>query len=299
MRLKAMIWLIVLALLWGPAFLFMKVAVQEVPPLTIAAVRVCLGAVLLCLILAVQGTPLPKIGPIWKDFAVMGLTANAIPFAFLSWGQQYIDSAVAAILVGAMPLFTMLLAHIFTVDDTLSPNKVAGMVAGFWGLVLLFAPAFLDGIHATLWGGTAAIGAALSYSVAFVYARKRLRGLPPLVGPTAQLVMAAVYLLPLSLIIERPYLLPLPAWSTLNSLLLLTVWSTVLAFIAYYRAMEHISATTLSVVTYLNPIIATILGVVILHEQLGWNSYLGYALIIVGAMIVNNAYPKKVKTAYA
>ena len=133
MKSRVFIWLIVLALLWGPAFLFMKVAVQEIPPLTIAAVRVCLGAVLLCLILAVQGISLPKIGSHWKNFAVMGLTANAIPFAFLSWGQQYLDSAITAILMGAMPLFTMLLAHIFTADDTLSPNKVAGMLVGFGG----------------------------------------------------------------------------------------------------------------------------------------------------------------------
>lgn len=295
MKSRVFTWLIILALLWGPAYLFMKVAVQEMPPLTVAAVRVGLGAALLCLILAVQGTSLPKIGPIWKDFAVMGLTANAIPFAFLSWGQQYIDSAVAAILVGAMPLFTMLLAHIFTADDTLSPNKVAGMLVGFGGLVLLFVPALFDGIHTTFWGGAAAIGAALSYAVAFVYARQRLRGLPPLVAPTAQLVMAAIYLLPLSLIIERPYLLPLPAWSTLNSLLLLTVWSTVLAFVAYYRAMEQVSATTLSVVTYLNPIVVTILGVIVLQEQPAWTTYLGYALILLSTIVTNNGYSLKVK----
>jgi drug/metabolite transporter (DMT)-like permease len=227
----------------------------------------------------------------------MGFTANAIPFAFLSWGQQYIDSAVAAILMGAMPLFTMLLAHLFTADDTFSANKVAGITVGFGGLVALFLPDFFDGIHATLWGGAAVIGAAISYSVAFVYARQRLRGLPPLVGPAAQLATAALYLVPLSLIVERPYLLPMPAWPTLTSLLLLTVWSTVLAFVAYYRAMEHIGATTLSIVTYLNPVVATVLGLVVLQEQLGWNSYLGYGLIISGALIVNQAYPERIKTA--
>jgi drug/metabolite transporter (DMT)-like permease len=287
MSLPVFIWLVVLALLWGPAFLFMKIAVQEIPPLTIAATRVSLGAALLYLILRFQGRSLPKIGPVWKQFAVMGLTANAVPFALLSWGQQYIDSALAAILMGMMPLFTMLLAHLFTADDVLSPSKVAGVVVGFSGLVSLFIPAFFDGVHATSWGLAAAIGAAVSYSVAFVYARQRLRGLPPLVGPTAQLVMAAIYLLPLSLLVERPYTLPLPPWPILGSLLLLTIWSTVLAFVVYYRAIEHINASKLSLVTYLNPVIATILGVVILHEHLGWNAYLGYGLIILGAIVVN------------
>ncbi len=99
--------------------------------------------------------------------------------------------------------------------------------------------------------------------------------------------MAAVYLLPLSLLVERPYTLSLPPWPTFGSLLLLTIWSTVLAFVVYYRAIEHINASKLSLVTYLNPVIATILGVVILHEHLGWNAYLGYGLIILGAIVVN------------
>jgi drug/metabolite transporter (DMT)-like permease len=298
MKLKALFWIVALALLWGPAFLFMKVAVQEIPPLTVAATRVSLGAALLYLILRFQGRSLPKFGSSWRHFAVMGLAANALPFALLSWGQQYIDSALAAILVGAVPLFTIFLAHFFTVDDRLSLNKMVGIPVGVGGLVLLFIPALFDGVHATLWGSAAAIGSALSYAVAFVYARQRLRGLPPLVGPTAQLIMAAIYLLPLALIIEQPYALPTPTWSVINSLLLLTVWSTILAFIIYYRAMEQISASTLSVVTYLNPIVATVLGVIVLQEQLGWNVYLGYVLILLSAMVANNVHPSKIRITH-
>lgn len=299
MRLKVLAWLTVLAMLWGPAFLFMKVAVLEIPPLTIATTRVGLGAALLYLILKFQGQSLPRFGSIWQHFAVMGITANALPFALLSWGQQYIDSALNAILMGTMPLFTMLLAHFFAKDDTLSLNKAAGMLVGFGGLVVLFMPALVAGIHATLWGGAAALAAAVSYSIAFVYARQRLRGMPPLVGPTAQMMMAAVCLLPLSFLVDRPMALPAPAWPTLGALLLLTVWSTVLAFVVYYRAMEQVSASTLSVVTYLNPIVATILGVVVLHEDLGWHTYLGYALIIVGALIINGSLRVRLKRGQA
>lgn len=287
LRLPILIWLIILSLLWGPAFLFMKVAVQEVPPLTVAAVRVGLGAALLYLILRWQGRSLPKLGPIWKHFIVMGVTSNAIPFFLLSWGQQYIDSALAAILVGTMPLFTMLLAHFLTADDTLSPGKVVGVAIGFGGLVALFIPALLDGVQATLWGLSAAIGASISYSYAFVYARQRLRGLPPLVAPTAQLITASLCLTPLSLMIERPFTLPLPSWPVLGALLLVTVWSTVLAFVLYYRVMERASATTMSVVTYLNPIVATLLGVVVLNESLGWNGYVGGTLILLSAVAIN------------
>jgi len=288
-RLPILIWLIILSLLWGPAFLFMKVAVQEVPPLTVAAVRVGLGAVLLYLILRWQGRALPKLGPVWKHFLVMGLTSNAIPFFLLSWSQQYIDSALAAILVGTMPLFTMLLAHFLTADDTLSPGKVAGVVIGFAGLVVLFIPVLLAGVQATLWGLAAAIGASISYSYAFVYARQRLRGLPPLVAPTAQLITASLCLAPLALSIERPFTLPLPSWPVLAALLLMTLLSTVLAFVLYYRVMERASATTMSVVTYLNPIVATLLGVLVLNEALGWNGYAGGALVLLSAVVINGA----------
>jgi drug/metabolite transporter (DMT)-like permease len=286
LQLPVLIWLVILSLLWGPAFLFMKVAVQEVGPLTVVAVRVGLGAALLYAILRRQGRSLPKIGPVWKHFLVMGLTSSAIPFFLLSWGQQYIDSGLAAILVGAMPLFTMLLAYFLAVD-TLSGSKIAGIVIGFGGLVALFIPALADGVQATLWGLLAAIGAAINYSYAFVYARQHLRGLPPLVAPTAQLFTASLCLAPLALIIERPYTLPLPSWPVIGSLLLLTGLSTVLAFVIYYRVMERASATTMSVVTYLNPVVATILGTIILDERLGWNGLLGGGLILLSVALVN------------
>ncbi|MCL4302185.1 MAG: DMT family transporter [Anaerolineae bacterium] len=290
LRLPILIWLIILSLLWGPAFLFIKVAVQEVPPLSVAAVRVGLGAVLLYLILRWQGRSLPKPGSVWKHFIVMGITSNAIPFFLLNWSQQYIDSALAAILVGTMPLFTILLANFLTVDDTFSMGKVVGVVIGFGGLVVLFLPALLDGVQATVWGLSAAIGASISYSYAFIYARQRLRGLPPLVAPTAQLLTASLCLVPLALLIERPFALPLPSWPVISALLLVTILSTVLAFVLYYRVMERTNATTMSVVTYLNPIVATILGGVVLNEALAWNGYLGATLILMSALAINGAH---------
>jgi drug/metabolite transporter (DMT)-like permease len=287
MQLSALFWLAVLALLWGPAYLFMKVAVQEVPPLTVATTRVALGAILLYLILKMQGRSLPNFGPVWARFAVMGLTANALPFFLLSWGQQYVDSALAAISVGASPLFTMLLAHFFTTDDRFSVSKMMGMVVGFGGLVVLFVPTLFERVDASLWGLAATTGAGVSYSIAFVYARQRLPQLPPLVGPAAQLLMASVWLLPIALVVDQPYTLPALSWPVIASLLLVTVWSTVLAFVIYYRVMKQFSATILSLVSYLNPIVATILGVLVLQEQLDWNGYLGYVLIILSAIIVN------------
>ncbi len=290
MNLKIFIWLVILAWIWGPAFLFIKVAVHEIPPLTLMATRVSLAAAILYLFLRFQGRHLPRFGAIWKHFAVVGLVSSALPFALTSWGEQYIDSALAAILTGTIPLFTMILAHLFTSDDRLTLTKGAGVLLGLGGLTVLVAPALLDGLQATTWGLLATIVAAASFGIGIVFARQHLRGFPPLVVPTAQLVMAAVYLLPLALVVEQPYTMPFPSWSALASLLALAVVCTALTFMLYYWLMEQASATSLSMIAYLAPLVAVILGVTILGEQLGWNAYLGCGLILLGVMAVNGLF---------
>jgi len=287
MRLKNFLWLLLLAALWGPSFLFIKVAVGEVPPLTLMLGRVGLAGLLLFVILRLQGRALPPFDRRWRHFAVMALLQNAIPFVLFAWGEQYIDSALAAILNGTTPLFTLILAHFFINDDRLTPAKLVGTLVGFGGLALLIAPSLLGGVQATVWGLLGVTLAAACYGVAIIYSNKNLRGLPPLVAPTAQLLLAALFLLPFSLILEQPYLLPLPSWPALGSLVALAVFGTALAFVIYYRLLERISATYLSMVTYLVPVFGVILGIVVLDERLDWHTYLGCALILVGVMIVN------------
>jgi drug/metabolite transporter (DMT)-like permease len=280
-------WLLFLAALWGPSFLFIKVAVADIPPLTLVVGRVGLASLVLYLILRLGGRNLPKFGFIWKHFAVVGFFSNALPFVLFSWGEQYIDSALAAILNGTTPLFTIVLAHFFIADDRLTPVKVMGTLLGFAGLVLLIAPSLFGSVQATTWGLIAVAIAAASYGVGIVYTRKNLRGLPPLVGPTTQLTMATIYLLPLSIFIEQPYRLPFPSWPALGSLLALSILGTALAFVVYYRVIEKTSATYVSMVTYLVPVFGVILGVLVLNERLDWNAYAGCALILMGVMIVN------------
>jgi drug/metabolite transporter (DMT)-like permease len=132
--------------------------------------------------------------------------------------------------------------------------------------------------------------ASASYGVAMVYSRKKLRGLPPLVAPTAQLTMATIYLLPLSFFIERPFSLPAPSWAAIGSLLMLALFGTALAFVIYYRIIEKTSATYLSMVTYLVPIFGVVLGVIVLNEQPNWNAYAGCAMILLGVMVVNGVF---------
>jgi drug/metabolite transporter (DMT)-like permease len=287
MRLKNFLWLLFLAALWGPSFLFIKVAVTEIPPLTLVVGRVGLAGIALFLILRAQGRNLMPWGQIWAHLAVVAVVQNALPFVLFSWGEQYIDSGLAAILNGTTPLFTLMLAHFFTTDDRLTPTKAVGTVIGFGGLLILIGPSLLAGVQATAWGLLAVTIASASYGVAIVYSRRHLRGLPSLVGPTTQLLLAALFMMPLALLFERPFELPIPAWPALGSLFALSIFGTATAFVIYYYLIERVSATYVSMVTYLVPIFGVILGILILDEQLGWNAYLGCALILLGVMIVN------------
>jgi drug/metabolite transporter (DMT)-like permease len=290
MALRNFGWLLFLASLWGPSFLFMKVAVQEIPPFTLVLGRVGIAALLLYLILRLTGRNLPKLGPIWLRFAVVGFFANALPFVLISWGEIHISSALAAILNGTTPFFTILLAHVFTIDDRLTPVKIVGTMVGFVGLVLLIAPSLWQGVYATTWGLVAVTAATASYGVGIVYTRLKLRGLPPLVGPTAQVTMATLYILPLSLWLEHPFSLPAPSWPAWASMLGLALLGTALAYVVYYYIIERTSATYVSMVTYLVPIFGVALGIVVLDEQPGWLAYVGCALILVGVMTVNGVF---------
>lgn len=287
---KNFFWLLVLAAMWGPSFIFIKIAVEDIPPFTMVVGRVGTAALLLLALLHLQGGRLPKPGPIWKHLALVALVHNAIPFTLFNWGEQHIDSALAAILNGTTPLFTIILAHMFVADDRITPRKLAGVLIGFGGLLMLIGPSLLDGFHATTWGLLAVATAAACYGIAIVYTRLHLRGLPPLVAPTAQMLLATLYVLPLSLLVDRPFSMPMPSWAALGSLLVLGVFGTAVAFIVYYRLIEATNPTYVSTVTYMLPVVGVILGVTVLNEQLAWNAYVGCALILSGVMIVNGVF---------
>ncbi|MCB0208757.1 MAG: EamA family transporter [Anaerolineae bacterium] len=276
-----------LALLWGSSFLFVKVAVAEIPPFTTVLMVVGIATLVLYGILRWQGGRLPKFGPIWTRFAVAGLLHNALPFALLVFGEQHVDSALAAVLNGTSPLYAILLAHFLTKDDRLTSGKSLGLFVGFGGLLFFVLPSLRGGVHASLWGLIAVGAAAASYGIAIVYTRTYLRDLPPLVAPTAQLGMATVYALPLALLIDKPFSLTLPSVNAIGAVLALALFGTALSYIVYYRLIKQMSASHVSMVTYLVPIVGLVLGVVVLNEQLTWNAYVGCALILAGVMLVN------------
>ena len=287
--------LIALATCWGPSFLFIKIAVAEVPPLMLTAIRIGLAAVLLNLYLLLRGERLMSSWSFWKRVLIAGFFAQGLPFALINWGQQYIDSSLASLLNGLTPLSTIILAHLMLKDEKMTKNKVTGVLLGLLGLIILVAPSLLSGVTATTVGILSITLAALSYGVGLVYIRKNLLEVPPIHAPAAQLLLVTIYMLPLALIVEPGFILSEISWQAIGSLAVLGSIGTALAFVIYYKLLERTGASYVSMVTYLMPVYGVILGVVFLDEQLTSWMVLGATSILMGVAVANGLKfsPKK------
>jgi drug/metabolite transporter (DMT)-like permease len=211
----------------------------------------------------------------------MGTFNNLIPFSLIFWGQTQIASGLASILNATTPLWAVLLAHFFTTDEKLTPNRLSGVLLGLTGVVLIIGPAALRGLGLNFLAQVAVVGAALSYALAGKYG-KRFKGIPPLVTATGQVTSTTVMLIPLVLLVDQPWTLSMPSTRTWGALLALALLSTAIAYGIYFRLLASAGATNLLLVTFLIPVSALLLGTVFLGERLSPNHFLGMALIGVG-----------------
>lgn len=280
--------LFLLGAMWGPSFMFIKIAVEHIPPITMTAARLGIGALMLFLILKIKGTKFPKLKPVWKKLAFAGLIQSAIPFTLFAVGEQYVSSSIGAIINGTAPLFTLITAHFFTQNDRLTKAKTTGASIGFIGLFVLIFPSFFIG-HSSTIGIIALLIGAICYAVAFVYIKKNIdvASFPALTIPTFQMTVGAIFLFVFAVIFEDPQVIFVAPLSSLASVCALAFLGTTIAFIIYYKLIQQTNATYVSMVNYITPVFGVVLGMLVLDEKLEWNSYLGCILILCGVMIAN------------
>ena len=291
--------LLALSLLWGGSFLFVGIAVKDLPPFTIVLLRVAIAALALNLTLRLIGIALPRDGSSWRAFLGMGLLNNAIPFSLIAWGQTHITSGLAAILNATTPLFTVLVAHCLTADDRLTRSRVLGLLIGFAGIVVLIGPEALRGLGGDVLAQCAVLGAAGSYACAGVFGRRFKRmGIPPLATAAGQVTASSLLLLPLALLVDRPWTLPLPGAPVWGALLGLALLSTALAYVLYFRILAAAGAVNLLLVTFLIPPSAIMLGAIVLQETLQATDLLGMALIGGGLAAIDGRLPHAILARY-
>lgn len=292
MALRVWLWLLSLSVLWGGSFFFAKVALGELGPFTVVFARVALAATAFALIV-----PLRRAAP-WRAYFVMGLLNNALPFSLIFWGQTEIASGLASILNATTPLFTLIVAHFLTDDEKIGRTKVAALLAGFAGVVVLVGPETLAR-SSGLWGQLACLGAALSYAFAGVYGRRFQRmGVAPVEAAAGQVTASAMLILPIMLIVDQPWTMPaLPSATVWLALAGLALLSTALAYVLYFRILATAGATNLLLVTFLIPVTAILLGVLVLGERLEPRHVAGMALIGLGLAVMDGRVARLLRSA--
>lgn len=277
--------LILLGAIWGSTFMWTEIALADFAPLTLVAVRVGLGGATLILLALLRGEAWPRGGRSWRLIWLVGLANSAVPFFLISWGQLHIASSLAAILLGVGPFINLALAHAFTQDDRLTLPKLAAMLLGFGGIAVLVAPGLVGGIDAALIGQAAVLIASASYAVANLLTR-RLTGLAtPMMSAGVTLGSAALYMVPLALLIDRPWQAAPPAWGSVAAVVVLGLFPTALAYLLRFRLISQVGTTFSAQVAYLIPLFGVGYGWLFLAERPGATAFLALALILSGIAV--------------
>ncbi|MBI3152965.1 MAG: DMT family transporter [Chloroflexi bacterium] len=285
MKTKHWIVFITLGIIWSSSFMWIKIGLEELGPLTLVAYRVLFGVLFGIVAIAMQRVQMPRTFKEWTPLLIVGVTNIAAPFFLISWGETVIDSGVASILDATVPLFTIVAAHYILHDDKMTLPKVLGLLVGFAGVVVLMSKD-IGSSQSSLLGQGAVILACVFYAGSSIYIRKFtedtpviLRSMGPLVSGTAIMWLAA-------LVFESPVKIPqLPI--TWIGLLWLGILGSGLAFVMAFYLIHEIGPTRTTMVTYLFPLGGVTLGVVFLHEELTWQILTGAILIIASLAIAN------------
>jgi drug/metabolite transporter (DMT)-like permease len=278
--------LLLLSVFWGGTFLFVAIAVREIPPFTLALSRVAIAAVLLALYLRATGVEWPRTGAAWKSLTVMAVTNNVIPFTLIFWSQKYIAGGLASILIAVSPILTIIVAHYATHDERITPARLVGVFAGLIGVIIVIGLDALQEIGVDVVAQLACLLASLSYAIAAVYGRRFSRE-PPAAVAAGTVTMSTLILLPLSLIFDQPWTLPMPSEAAIAAVLGLAVLSTAVAYIIYFHILGRAGATNILLVNFLIPVSAILLGATFLHETLAPRHFIGMIAITLGIAAID------------
>ena len=281
-----------LSSIWGATFLFGRIAIAELPPLTLTLARVAIAAIVLNIVLMFMSTNYRQTQTMWTNFAIMGVLNNIIPFGLIFYGQQEIGAGLASIINAMTPIWTLIIAHLATSDEKMSGQKTLGILFGFAGVGVLIGLDAFNGFGSSVVAQIAVLGATISYGFAAVFGR-RFVGVPPVQTARGQLTMSSLILLPLTLFIDQPWALQTPSFQTILSVLALAIVCTAFAYILYFRILQSAGAVNAALVTFLIPPSAILLGILFLGETLALREIAGIVLIMTGLIIIDGRLMKR------
>lgn len=289
--------LLALGIMWGTSYAFIKLGVDNgLPTFTLIATRLAIGLALLGTVVVVTRTSLPRDPRTYLHLFVMALINVVVPFTLITTAERSVDSAIAAILNGAMPLIVIVLAAVVFHDEPITLNRLVGVLIGYVGVIVLVAPGLTAGSTAgsAVSGELALIGSTISYAIGAVYSRRMLRsrGLRPVVPAVFQVAFALVMVSILAVIVERPLEV---VWT--RDAIIAIVWlgllGSGLAYLVQFRLLSRIGATGTAQLSYLLPVVGIVSGAVMLGEQIDAVVIAGTALVLAGVALVNSRYGQR------
>jgi drug/metabolite transporter (DMT)-like permease len=277
---------IALGLLWGSSYLWIKIGLESLPPLTLIAGRLTLGFLFLAAVVTVARQEVPRSRRQYGHLLVMSVVNIVIPFILISYGERSIDSALASILNATVPLTVIVLAPLFLPDEGITAARVAGLAVGFAGVLLLVAPGLASGAGSDVPGELMMVGSSLSYGIGNVYARRNVRGLRPMIPALFQVAFATAIMVPLALLVDDPFTRVHPAPVAFLAVAWLGILGSGFAYLCYFTIMANWGATRTSMVSYLLPVVGIAGGGLVLGDPITGNRLAGTALVIAGIALV-------------
>jgi len=277
-----------LSLSWGTSYLMIKVAVAEIPPLSLAAARLVLGAMVLYALLRLQGERLAPWGSVWLRLGIMAALGSAVPAYLLTWGSERIDSSLSAILFAVIPLLTMVMAHIAFDDEPMTGRRVAGVSFGLVGVAILVGQDAQAHLMTNVWGQLSILGAALGFSFSTVVGRGLPRG-APLAHAATLLVLASMMIIVPSLVIDQPWQLATPSVWSWGAVVWLGLLATALTNFVLIKLVTNVGANFVATNNYLTPAVGIIAGAWVLGEELPPRALGALAVILGGIAIAESA----------
>lgn len=281
--------LAVLALLWGSSYLFIKVAVAEIPPLTLIAVRVSIAALFLIGVMSLRGERLPRDATSWRMLFIQSVLNSIGAWTILAWGQQYVDAGLASVLNSTSPIFVFFITAVLTRHEAAGLIRFCGACLGLGGVVLIVGIDALAGLGREVAGQLAVLAGAVLYAGAAIYGT-RFGHLPATVTAAGTMIWASICLVPVSMVVDQPWRLQ-PSFEALAALATLSVLCTGIALLIYFRLVKTLGSFGVASQGYLRAGVGVALGMVFLGEQMSLTVGLGVAAALLGVAALNLPVP--------
>jgi drug/metabolite transporter (DMT)-like permease len=280
-----LVWLL-LCCIWGSTWLFIKLGLADLPPLTFAGIRFVIASIILFSLIAVRRVPLPNKARDWILLAVTGVLSFSLNYGLVFWGEQYISSGLAALLQSTLPAFGLVIAHFYLPGERMTLPRIVGVLLGVLGVAVIFSNQLHVSGPRALWGSTALVGSAFCAAYANVLVKRYGLNLQPSVLAAGQMLFGLVPLLLIGIPLEGN---PLKFhWTRIAviSLFYLAIVGTVVAFWLYYWLMHNMDVTKTMLIALVTPVVAVVLGLLALKEEMHWRTLIGGAMIISGLCLI-------------